>query len=993
MRRFMNVLAMVAIAALGLRSALAQEVRYELNLHGAVFHGDAPGIEGPSLLFDITRNGDTWQRGWAVVGDVWKNAQPGYITKSTITPDTIDLAMDVDVRPDTWAREGLGQYTITLKKSGDGLFTGTYEGTFKGVKLNGKAEARVVPAAKLYQPPVATGEHPRLLFREADLPALRAKAKTPFGQAAIKAIEERAEKNELIAMGVLYQLYGDKKLPERAIPLIEKIIKEGLVSDQFGNNVGERVMPAAIAYDCFYDAWPADFRAKVETFFLYVIHSIRHTQGAMNTSINWHVSSNWSAPLYMGAGYAGLAMYDDKGPGPEKPAEPLPITEAAPARDLKPGAGVPRSTWENDKMPADWIYAGGFVSDDLKAADPLATLGGAAQARPEVGTVLKAGRKEDTFRVLSKEKDKGYYDMRGTIMIDITNAIGRVYHSRSYLYHVLDLPQAGWYRVGLGHGGAVLFINGTPRRDGEYIKLDAGAYPLLLQVDIAQTNPWGRDLLQPRLIAETEDAAKAYQIKALARHAEKLRIFEHGSAIHRANGGRDTAKDLAFGASRRMMYTHFRESVGTGGFQAEITHYGMIATGQAMRYAPAYRSVMGQDVSPFPDITHHVPQKLFNHIFLPDRTIAQEINGQIDVDARYVAWGFSTAPEEMKPFILWAWMREAKATTPEGIIPTEPVLAFLHVPADMRPHAPKGIMPLTWHAPGFGYAGFRNGWDGDNDILLQVFARTNTIGGWNGPNAGTFRFAGLGAMWAHGPKDRNRSRWEENVVWLPDDTINLGAQGRIVHLDQRPDGSGSMTIDMNDVYATTKEKGGRLYQRYGNVRRESAFASSGITGLRAIAVDYSGKSGAPATLVVVDRIHGGGKKVWAWQLAKDTDPKDKNAGDLKNTTVDGNSFTVKKNGATLRGTFISPAQIKVIAEGRQFTMIGGAGSSAGKTLSRPVDGIFAETEEKTVDIICVITLTREAPPAVTSKQENDRTVISIGNLTTIWNGKTLEFKH
>jgi len=990
MRRFFNVLAVVAIAALGLRTALAQEVRYELNLHGAVFHGDAPGVEGPSLLFDIARNGETWQRGWAVVGDVWKNAHAGYVSKSTITPDTITLELDVDMRPDTWAREGFGRYAITLKKNGPDRFTGQYTGSFKGVAIKGLADASVLPAAKTYQPPIALGEHPRLLFREADLPALRAKAKTPFGQACIKSLEERAAKDDLLAMSILFQLFGDKDLPRRAMPVVEKIIKQGLVSDQFGNNVGERTMPAAVAYDCFYDAWPADFREKVETFFLFVVHSMRHSQGAFNTSINWHVSSNWSAPLYMGAGYAGLALYGDKGPGPVKPDEPQPMAEAAPAKDYKPAEGVPVSDWLNDTMPADWIYAGGFTHDDLKAADPLAALGG-ANARPSPGTVLTAGQKRDTFRTLSKEKDKGYYDMRGTTMIDITNAIGRIYHSRSYLYHVLNVSKEGWYRVGVGHGGAVLYINGTPRRDGEYVKLTPGMYPLLIQVDIAQTNPWGRDLLLPRLILEDEAAAKAYAEKAIARHVQRMVIYDHENDIHRRTG-RDTAKDLAFGASRRMMYTHFRESVGTGGFQAEITHYGMIATGQAMRYAPAYRSVMGQDVSPFPDITHHVPQKLFNHIFLPNGTIAQEINGQIDVDARYIAWGFSIAPDEMKPFILWAWMREAKATTPEGIIPSEPVLAFLHVPADMQPHEPKGIMPLTWHAPGFGYAGFRNGWDGDNDILLQVFARTNTIGGWNGPNAGTFRFAGLGAMWAHGPKDRNRSRWEENVVWLPDDTINLGAQGRIVHLDQRADGSGSMTIDMNDVYATTKEKGGRLYQRYGNVRRESAFASSGITGLRAIAVDYSGKSGAPAALVVVDRIHGGGKKVWAWQLAKDTDPKDKNAGDLKNTTVEGNSFTVKKNGAMLRGTFVSPAQIKVLAEGRQFTMIGGAGSSAGKTLSRPVDGIFAETDEKTVDIICVVTLGREAPPAVTAKQDNDRTVISIGNLTTIWNGKTIELK-
>lgn len=990
--RAMKLLAAVCTGVLlAAAAAQAEAVRYELHLHGAVFHGDAPGPDAPTLMFDIQRDGQTWSRGWATVGDVWKSAHPGYVTSSTATDDTLQLKMDVDVRPDTWAREGFGQYVISLKKSAEGRFEGGYTGTFKGVTLKGKADARVLPAAKVYQPPVANGEHPRLLFRKADLPALQAKAKTPFGQGALKAMEERAEKNDLVAMGVLYQLTGEKKWAQRAIPVMEKFMKQGLVSDQFGNNVGERTMPAAIAYDCMHDAWPADFREKVETFFLFVVHAINQTQGALNTGINWHVSSNWSAPIYMGAGYAGLAMYGDQGPPPERPAEPVPVAQASPAKDLQVGPGVPRSTWQNDKMPQDWIYAGGFVADDLKAGDPLASLGGAEKARPAVGTVLKAGARQDAFRALSKDKDKGYYDLRGTVMIDITNAIGRVYHSRSYLYHIMDVPQAGWYRVGLSYGGAVMYINGTPRRDGEYVQLEAGAYPLLVQVDIAQTNPWGRDLLLPRLILESQDAANTYAAQVARRHAERLKIWEHEMALYRANGGRDPAKDMAFEITRRMMYTHFRGSVGTGGFQAEITHYGMIATGQAIKYAPAYRSVMGRDLSPFADITHHVPQKLFNHIFLKDGHIAQEINGQIDVDARYWAWGYTIAPEAYKPAVLWAWMREAKAQTVDGLIPTDPVLAFLHVSPDSQPHEPKGIMPLTWDAPGFGYAGFRNGWEGQSDILLQVFARTSTIGGWNGPNGGTFRLAGLGTTWAHGPKDRNRIRSEENVVLLPDDTINLNAQARIVHLDQRPDGSGSLTMDMNDIYAAPNKNAGRLYQRYGNWKRPSAFADSGINGLRAVAVDYSGRGGAPMVLVVVDRINGGGKKVWAWQLAKG-DPRGKTEGDLPLTKVAGQTFTVQKENATLRGTFVGATEMKLVAETRQFTMLGGAGSSRGKELSRPVDGIFAETQEKNAEIVAVITLGHGAPPTVTSKREGNKLTLTVGKLTATWDGKQIEMK-
>ena len=201
------------------------------------------------------------------------------------------------------------------------------------------------------------------------------------------------------------------------------------------------------------------------------------------------------------------------------------------------------------------------------------------------------------------------------------------------------------------------------------------------------------------------------------------------------------------------------------------------------------------------------------------------------------------------------------------------IYCFLHYPLDMKPKPPRGILPLTWEAPDFGYFGFRNQWDGKDDFLAQVFLKSHLIGGWNGPNGGTFRLLGLGHVWAYGPTDRNRSRWEENVVQLPDNPeINLGALGRLTHIETRNDGSGVASMNLGDIYATAavdrKGRKPRLYEAYGNIRVDKSFAESGIAGIRSVGVDYSGKCGAPCLFVVVDKIAGGKRKIWTWQVDK-----------------------------------------------------------------------------------------------------------------------------
>jgi hypothetical protein len=93
---------------------------------------------------------------------------------------------------------------------------------------------------------------------------------------------------------------------------------------------------------------------------------------------------------------------------------------------------------------------------------------------------------------------------------------------------------------------------------------------------------------------------------------------------------------------------------------------------------------------------------------------------------------------------------------------------FLSYPLDTRPQHPSEAMPLTWQAPDFGYHGFRNSWKGQGDFILQVYAKAHVVGGWNGPNAGTFRLFGLGQSWNDDYSGREICAWQTNRVMTPD---------------------------------------------------------------------------------------------------------------------------------------------------------------------------------------------------------------------------------
>ena len=131
--------------------------------------------------------------------------------------------------------------------------------------------------------PVGAGEHPRLFFRKAELPALRQRAQTAEGKMLVErtvflldgADKVREGKRftmfDAAAFGFLWQMTGQAKYAELARQSQEKFWAPGSLDkdDRYSLNppneemrAGPSLYAVALAYDLCYDAWPADYRKE-----------------------------------------------------------------------------------------------------------------------------------------------------------------------------------------------------------------------------------------------------------------------------------------------------------------------------------------------------------------------------------------------------------------------------------------------------------------------------------------------------------------------------------------------------------------------------------------------------------------------------------------------------------------------------------------------------------------------------------------------------------
>jgi hypothetical protein len=215
--------------------------------------------------------------------------------------------------------------------------------------------------------------------------------------------------------------------------------------------------------------------------------------------------------------------------------------------------------------------------------------------------------------------------------------------------------------------------------------------------------------------------------------------------------------------------------------------------------------------------------------------------------------------------------------------------------------------------------------------------------------------------------------WEEDRVMTPEDPVNPMGQGRVTHAAFKPDGSGSLTIDMDDVYGGAE---GRLYSMYGNFRNASAFKDLGIRAVRALAVDYSGASGAPCLFVLIDRVRGGKSKRWTWNLGSPSKGAKPGAA-APDVRVDGNAFTIARGRGALRGTFVAPAAARVAAETKEVPLEKEAPLKVPLIVAQGGDDFF---------LVATVQDAKAAPPEVKVQGAGLEATVTVGGQTIRFDG-------
>ena len=877
---------------------------------------------GCDVALDLVRTRDGWARCQGH-SHMFNHVVFGKVDRLEMTDEAAEGELRVNVYRDPWMVGGYGEYRVSLRRQANGHYRGTYKGRFRDVPIEGTAVCVEKPKREPLPAgfrPVAPDEHPRLLFRKHELPALRARLATPFGQAAFRRMATRGVTVSdgavfgHVEMGMLYQLTGDERYAQAAIPVVERAMEErdmGFMG--LGQIWGPRWSAIAYAYDLCYDAWPAAFRAKVNRYMLRAVQNAAFNMGKFSSCANTHPCSNYYSPIVGGGSMLALALWMAPGGAPPRPGdarlhEPAPLT-------ARPGAGMPVVPLRSNAPFGDWLWAGPVYLP--VAVEELAeTAAGNGNGAVREGRVFKLGGREYRFQRPPDEVRHGgdiypwpYVREEAPDCV----AAGMV------LYTVLENARAGYYRVALPKQGRTHCVLGGLRiPDGAHVRLDAGFYPLLIAFsgDPSMVVPVGARL---RFVTDSRKEVDTILTLAAQKVKGEQMVYELDLADHQATG-MDGEKINAVNRTFDLMVRGHRLLFGTGGYQSEGEMYHHTAI-TPVQYAAACWNVFGQTLTPYADARLSVARFL-SHGLLDERRngtaalVWQSFNGgnYHGTPPGFIRAGFRFTPEEYRPALLWLWNRMAGVDEgdPESYVRlldnADVVQTFVNYPLDpktglcsIKPRHPDEAFPKTWRCEDKGLYVFRNRWRDKGDIVLQVYANQLMSKGHGQPDAGGVRLHGLGRDWTNDSSGKGGAyRWLQNVVVLPPDVGMKRATGVATAWGGETNGSGRVSINMDLVY-----KGVRGHSAVG-IWPADPIPPGEVRGVRAVAADYSGKCGAPALFVFVDKIEGGPERAWLWNPP--------GSGDLRVDT-EKNTFTIRQGKASLRAVFVTPCDTVVRSPG------------------------------------------------------------------------------
>jgi hypothetical protein len=384
---------------------LPEELTLQLNFQSALIGGDPSFGNRCMVVWVSADGGEIVSLSHGLMSKKRRAYQRTPVDKSdskvTITDKKFSgkvqfPAKTLDMEPCTYVYEFEGRYlnglavgkykaTVTTEDGTKKVVEGSFDGKYrKGVDRLAKPDNRPwFKEVKGFEPPKA-GEHPRLLFRESDIPELRKKAKTPEGKAILKRLRYLLNGSDGETMtkvfsdathaymgggykskkvdtpgaytighaagyGLLYQLTGEEKYAKFGKECFERALNGQRDRDDrysFRKPGGAlRAGPSlgwyAVGYDLIYDALDKKTRAK------FTKAIAEYSEGEEGKEIDLEAlargtmppSSNHFGMQVGGASLALLAIRGEEGVDNEKIDTLLKIARQSMVRNMSQGFG------------------------------------------------------------------------------------------------------------------------------------------------------------------------------------------------------------------------------------------------------------------------------------------------------------------------------------------------------------------------------------------------------------------------------------------------------------------------------------------------------------------------------------------------------------------------------------------------------------------------------------------------------------------------------
>lgn len=966
----------------------------------------------------------------------------GHVVSAVMADDRVELELAIAVVPDAWVPGGRMRCRVVLTADEDG-WQGQFDARLLATHrdVQGLAQAEVYPPNPQLRPPSDWTDHPRLLLRAEDLPALRAKLATPFGQAAL------ARMTNAPGLALRHLLTGDRALADAALVAVQAMMAETSSGSKF---VAHRVWAwraeaIALAFDWCYHAWSPSDRAEVVAWLRRYAERAFYQHGSFTEYTGWRVTHKLGNQIVSGAALAALAIVGE--PGPERPAPQGYLDGRDPSTAITAITGLPGQLPAHPltptTMPSHWWFIGGLLDQPEVVSEPLPLSDAGWQPLPA------AARWEGR--------------------ISLNDANNNTWLSVNHLACAVDIEHDQWlrFRGGFDNGvtAAQTWISGVPVRDGDVIRLAAGRHVVQLRLTIGSTNPWGKIACRPRFETVTDTLAHQ-QVGDLVASADDDAGYWQQGAEWRSRTGGDPHLWQLYAAGRGFVRVCHRHIFGDGGFPTGERVLPFMLQG-LIRYAAVYRSSTGRALTPQADIEDYLSYQRIATIYHADGYHHQSIDGlsnwqfnewfeSRDVAAEQFAALYPVVPAPARADIARMWRQHLGVTdtsTEANVLrsqlgrtrndqaweylDTHAVWAFITYPLLGDDAATESSEAAAHVAMGAGWFGHRNRFHNGDDVVVQVFANHPTTPSWELANAGAIRLHGLGRAWLAGTDGVRPMRAGESVLQHPGQAAGSARAPGHMAWPQRADHHVSVAIDMSATLAEQPATRARHYTGLGRVLTPSSAVTPGSY-QRIVGIDTSGRSGADAILVIADRTNQPDADwrlvldalderygTWAVANADGEAPGRRELKRIRRSVREHGSFPAAAEAAGFAVTYRRdrkvdaayqpPADAIVTANGERFQVVSTRGSLTGLVLSaQPVVvqhlqeehfspvlvghskgvqrlGLDLLTAERTGSTLTVLTLQSGEPPAITVTGVGLDAVVQVGEVEVRLDGDQIQF--